>query len=145
MRLTKFANTSPSLMSTATTMNVALTDALRAFVAERVQSGAYGGRRHAPTSLRTRARYYRQAAGPAVAQRFAQAVKDAIAQLEVNRGIGSPRIGQEIGVPGLRTWSLNGFPEAGWYFERADHVDIARVIGERQDPELVNVGRQEFA
>jgi len=29
-------------MSTATTMNVALTDALRAFVTARVQSGAYG-------------------------------------------------------------------------------------------------------
>jgi len=37
-------------------------------------------------------------------------------------------------VPGLHTWQLCGFPAAVWYFERADHVDVVRVIGERQDP-----------
>ena len=80
------------------------------------------------------ARYYREKAGPALAQRFAQAVKDAVAQLESHPAIGSPRLGQEIGVPELRTWRLAGFPAGLWYFERPDHVDVVRLICERQDP-----------
>lgn len=85
------------------------------------------------------ARHYREAAGAATAQRFAQAVKAAVAQLEANPAIGSPRIGQEIGVAELRTWRLTGFPAALWYFERTDHVDVVRLIGERQDPTVVSV------
>ena len=85
------------------------------------------------------ARYYREAAGAAVARRFAQAVKDAVAQLEANPAIGSPRIGHDIDVAELRIWRLSGFPAALWYVERADHVDIVRLVGERQDPLIVNV------
>ncbi len=96
-------------------------------------------RPQARTDIVENARYYRQAAGTAVALRFAQAVKDAIAQLEANPGIGSPRLGKEIEAPGLRTWRLNGFSTAVWYFERVDHVDVVRVIGERQDPERVSL------
>lgn len=96
-------------------------------------------RPQARTDILDTARYYREAAGAAVAQRFAQAVKDAVAQLEANPAIGSPRVGQEIGVSELRIWRLSGFPAALWYFERADHVDIVRLVGERQDPLVVNV------
>ena len=98
-------------------------------------------RRHAQarTDILDTARYYREAAGVAVAQRFAQAVKAAVAQLEANPAIGSPRIGQDIGVAELRTWRLSGFPAVLWYFERADHVDIVRLIGERQDPLIVGI------
>ena len=96
-------------------------------------------RPQARTDILDTARHYRQAAGAAVAQRFVQAVKEAITQLEANPAIGSPRIGQEIEVAGLRTWRLNGFPATVWYFEQKDHIDIVRVIGERQDPELVGM------
>jgi toxin ParE1/3/4 len=96
-------------------------------------------RTQARTDILDTARYYREAAGAAVSQRFAQAVKDAVEQLESNPAIGSPRIGQELGVPELRTWRLAGFPAALWYFERADHVDIVRLVGERQDPLIVSV------
>lgn len=91
------------------------------------------------TDILDTARYYREAAGAATAQRFAQAVKAAISQLEANPAIGSPRIGQDMGVPELRTWRLAGFPAALWYFERPDHVDVVRVIGERQDIERVTI------
>jgi len=96
-------------------------------------------RAQARTDILDTARYYREAAGAAVARRFAEAVKGAVARLEANPAIGSPRIGQDIGVPELRTWRLSGFPAALWYFERADHVDIVRLVGERQDPLLVSV------
>ena len=42
-------------------------------------------------------------------------------------------------MPGLRTWRLSGFPAAVWYFDRIDHLDVVRVIGERQDPERVSL------
>lgn len=83
------------------------------------------------------ARHYREAAGPKTAQKFVAAVKEAISLLEANPAIGSPRIGQLIDVPVLRTWRVTGFPAMVWYVDRMDHVDVVRVIGERQDANVV--------
>lgn len=54
--------------------------------------------------------------------------------------MGSPAIGQELDIDGLRAWRLDGFPLSLWYFERADHVLVVRLVGQRQDPEGVAVG-----
>lgn len=81
----------------------------------------------------TEVRYYRREAGVAVAQRLLQAIQASLAQIEHNPGIGSPRLGHALGAAGLRTWRIAGFPLAAWYFERDDHVDVARLVGQRQD------------
>ena len=78
-------------------------------------------------------RYYRREAGVAVAHRLRQAIEATLADIEHNPGTGSPRLGQTLGVPGLRTWRIAGFPLAAWYFERDDHLDVARIVGQRQD------------
>ena len=47
--------------------------------------------------------------------------------------IGASRWGEELDVPGLRSWSLAEYPFAVFYVERADHVDVWRVLHLRRD------------
>ena len=77
--------------------------------------------------------YYRHEAGARVATKLVEAMTKALAELELNPAIGSPSLGKVIDVEGLRTWRIDGFPLSFWYFERAEHIDVARLIGQRQD------------
>jgi toxin ParE1/3/4 len=94
-----------------------------------------------PAALRPQARrdrqdeirYYRIKASSQVAKNLVAASRLALEQLQQNPGMGSPRIGQILDIPGLRSWSLSGFPLLWFYFERADHLDVVRLLGERQD------------
>jgi len=94
-----------------------------------------------PYRLRPRARddrqakvsFYRREAGATVAAKLVEAMAKALAELELNPAIGSPTLDKQIDVEGLRTWWIDGFPLSFWYFERADHLDVARLIGQRQD------------
>ncbi|MBX7435493.1 type II toxin-antitoxin system RelE/ParE family toxin [Mycobacterium sp. Y57] len=53
-------------------------------------------------------------------------------------GIGSPRYGFELDIPGLRGRALGRFPYVVLYLERADHIDVLRVLHQRRDiPELL--------
>ena len=61
------------------------------------------------------------------------AARKALDHIEQNPGTGSPRIGQELNIPGLRSWRLTGFPLVWFYFERDDYLDFTRLLGERQD------------
>ena len=56
----------------------------------------------------------------------------ALDQLELDPGIGSPALGTAIDIPGLRSWRLTGFPLLWFYFERDTHLDVVRLLGERQ-------------
>ena len=38
-----------------------------------------------------------------------------------------------LGIPGLRTWRVGQFPLVWCYFEREDHLDVVRLLGDRQD------------
>lgn len=94
-----------------------------------------------PVRLRPRARqdrrdevrHYRDEAGPKVAAKLAGVLQRALDTLEQNPAIGSPSLGRELGIDGLRTWLIDGFPLTFWYFERESHVDVARLVGQRQD------------
>jgi len=83
--------------------------------------------------------YYRTEAGARVATKLVDAMKKALHALEQQPGVGSPAIGQELGIDGLRAWRVPGFPLSFWYLERADHVLVVRLVGQRQDPEGVAV------
>jgi toxin ParE1/3/4 len=94
-----------------------------------------------PCLLRPRARqdrrhevhYYRSKAGTSVAVKLVDALQKALKDLQCNPGIGSPALGHELGIDGLRTWLIDGFPLTFWYFERETHIDVARLVGQRQD------------
>ena len=78
-------------------------------------------------------RYYRQKAGETIALELILQTGKALKQIEQEPGMGSPRLGQLAEVPGLRAWRVTGFPLAWFYFERVDHLDVVRLLGERQD------------
>ena len=77
--------------------------------------------------------HYRRGDGAKVAANLVQAMSRALLELELNPAIGSPTLGKDLGIKGLRTWRVDGFPLSFWYFDRDDHVDVARLIGQRQD------------
>ena len=78
-------------------------------------------------------RYYRKEGGTRLAVTVAKATNEALDQVELEPGIGSPRLGKLLGIPGLRSWRLGKFPLLWCYFERGDHLDVVRLLGERQD------------
>lgn len=88
---------------------------------------------------RAEVHHYRQEAGAAVAGKLVKAMAKALQDLERNPSIGSPTLGKLLGIEELRTWRLQGFPLTFWYFERADHIEVVRLVGQRQDPEDVEV------
>ena len=89
-----------------------------------------------PQALRdqqAQTRYYRNEAGSKVALRFLRATNAALDQIELEPGIGSPVLGKVLNIPDLRTWKVSKFPLLWFYFERDQHLDVVRLLGERQD------------
>ena len=68
-----------------------------------------------------------------MAAQLVEALKAALQTLQQQPGIGSPILGGELGIAEMRTWLVEGFPLTFWYFERETHIDIARLVGQRQD------------
>ena len=87
-------------------------------------------------------RYYRKEGGTRLAVKVAKATNEALDQVEIEPGIGSPRLGKLLGIPGLRTWRVGKFPLLWCYFERGDQLDVVRLLGERQD--IIAILRDEF-
>lgn len=79
------------------------------------------------------ARYYAQEGGLALAGRMFDAALAALKPIQRQPSMGSPRLGQLCEIPGLRTWRVTGFPMQWFYFETDDHVDVVRLLGDRQD------------
>jgi toxin ParE1/3/4 len=75
--------------------------------------------------------------------RLAKASNAALDLIELEPGMGSPALGKVLGLPGLRTWRVGKFPLLWCYFERGDHLDVVRLLGERQDVAGILAG--EFA
>ena len=78
-------------------------------------------------------RYYRKEGGTRLAVKVAKATNAALDLIELDPGIGSPTLGKLLGIPVLRTWRVAKFPLLWCYFERKDHLDVVRLLGERQD------------
>jgi len=65
--------------------------------------------------------------------KVAKATSDALDKVELEAGMGSPTLGKLLGIPGLRTWRVAKFQLLWCCFERTDHLDVVRLLGERQD------------
>jgi putative addiction module CopG family antidote len=86
-------------------------------------------------------RYCRDEAGSRVAETLVLATEHALDQLERQPGLGSPILGKQLGIEALRTWRVTGFPLLWFYVERDDHLDVIRLLGERQDVLALLSGR----
>lgn len=78
-------------------------------------------------------RHYASEAGLLLAERVFEAAMASLKPIERMPAIGSPRLGQLCDIPGLRAWRVEGFPMQWLYFERDDHLDVVRLLGDRQD------------
>ena len=77
--------------------------------------------------------WYAEQGGNALAARLFDAAQLALDPLARMPGLGSPRVGHLCNMSGLRAWGVQGWPVQWLYFERADHLDVVRLLGERQD------------
>lgn len=85
--------------------------------------------------------HYLREGGVAVAERFFESALAALEPVERMPRIGSPRLGRLCGIPGLRSWPVTGFPRYWFYFEAEAHLDVVRLLGERQDIEAILRGQ----
>ena len=94
-----------------------------------------------PARLRPRAeadliegtRFYATAGSAALAERMFDAALAALEPIERMPTLGSPRLGQLCDIPGLRSWRVDGFPMQWLYFEADEHLDVLRLLRDRQD------------
>lgn len=73
-------------------------------------------------------RHYRVEAGVDVALDFVAALDVAYATVAGHPSLGSPRYGEELGLPGLRHWPLKRFPYLVFYVERSEQVELWRIL-----------------
>ena len=78
-------------------------------------------------------RHCRHIASDQVATKPVDAMQEALLQIQRQPGTGSPALGQARAVAGLRAWLVDGFSPVSWYVEREILVDVARLVGQRQD------------
>ncbi len=64
---------------------------------------------------------------------FVDALEKAFETVGTHPAIGASRWGDELELPGLRSWPLAGYPFAVFYVERPDHVGVWRVLHMRRD------------
>lgn len=80
--------------------------------------------------------YYLGESAEQAAYGFIDALEDAYAHIGRHPATGSPRYAHELNLPGLRFWPLTRFPHLVFYVERADHIDVWRVLhGTRDIPQ----------
>lgn len=64
---------------------------------------------------------------------FIDALEQAYAHISRHPATGSPRYAHELNLPGLRSWPLARYPYLVFYLERADHIDVWRVLHDGRD------------
>jgi toxin ParE1/3/4 len=73
--------------------------------------------------------------GDKVALAFVDSLEAAFRLISRNPAAGSPRYAHELGIEDLRCWGVRRFPQIVFYVERADHIDVWRVLhGQRDIP-----------
>lgn len=85
--------------------------------------------------------HYLEEAPASVAQSFIDALEQAYLLIGQLPSSGSPRIGRQQRLPGVRSWPLSGFPYVAFYVEQDNHIDLWRVLHTARDiPESLREG-----
>ena len=77
--------------------------------------------------------YYAREEGADLALRFIGALEDGYRMISARPAMGSPRYAHELDLPGFRSRGLRRFPYLVFYVERADRIDIWRVLHAQRD------------
>lgn len=78
-------------------------------------------------------RHYAQEGGVKLGERMFDAALAALKPIQNMPAMGSPRLGLLCEIPGLRAWRVTDFPVQWLYFEAEDHLDVVRLLSDRQD------------
>jgi toxin ParE1/3/4 len=76
--------------------------------------------------------YYLKEGAPA-ALGLIDDLERAYAHIGRHPGTGSPRYAHELNLPGLRVWPLTRYTHCIFYIEKADHIDVWRVLHGQRD------------
>lgn len=90
-------------------------------------------RPQAEADLVEAARHHAKEGSIELAERMFDEALAALERIERVPAMGSPRLGQLCEIPGLRSGRVKGFPMQWLYFEADDHLDVVRLVGDRQD------------
>jgi toxin ParE1/3/4 len=77
--------------------------------------------------------YYTDEVDADTALQFIDALNSAKANISRAPRLGSPRYAELLKIPGLRHRQLRRFPYLVFYIERADHIDVWRVLHSARD------------
>lgn len=77
--------------------------------------------------------YYLDEGAPSAALGLMDALEKAYAHISRHPATGSARYAHELNIPGLRFWLLTRYPHCIFYIERADHIDVWRVLHGQRD------------
>jgi toxin ParE1/3/4 len=77
--------------------------------------------------------WYVDESGVDVAARFVVALEGAYEHIARQPTTGSPRWGVELNIAELRAWPLTRYPYLVFYVERAQHVEVWRVLHGARD------------
>jgi len=69
----------------------------------------------------------------AVAEAFVDALRAAYEGIRHSPEIGALRYAHALNLPGLRFWKCGRYPYLVFYLERADRIEVLRVLHERRD------------
>lgn len=85
--------------------------------------------------------HYLAEASAKVALGFVDALEQAYDHISRYPLTGSPRYAHELNLPHLRSWPLQRFPYTVFYVERAENIDVWRVLYSKRDiPEWLHAG-----
>lgn len=87
----------------------------------------------AEADLVERTHYYRREGGDNIGERFFDAAIAALGAMGRMPGAGSPVLGEQCGIPGLRVRRVVGFPCCWFYFVAQEHIDVVRLLADAQD------------
>lgn len=90
-------------------------------------------RPRAKSDLSDQAWYYAREVDIATADAVVDQALSALSAIEQQPGMGSPRWTPWSIQPPLRAWRVGRFAMVWFYVERRDHLDVLRLLGERQD------------
>ena len=76
---------------------------------------------------------YADDAGSEITHRLVDALAEAFDLIARNPGIGSPRYGLMLNLPGVRCWPLRPWPQVIFYVEREHAIDVVRVLHGARD------------
>lgn len=77
--------------------------------------------------------HYLDEGAPSAALGFIDALEKAYAHIGRHPATGSPRYAHALNLPGLRFWRLTRYPHGVFYIEKADHIDVWRVLHDQRD------------